>query len=114
MKKILNHLDRAEQIVRVVYPLAHDPKVLLDALKELEKTVPYILQIRPRLERQDEMLLQEIQNLLEKHVKAPVEFSRDRKFVMCSPKYDLTQISASKVSEYVKQFKRLCNDERNL
>ncbi|MBS3175680.1 hypothetical protein J4457_00400 [Candidatus Woesearchaeota archaeon] len=101
---ILNHVNRAEQLLRVVYPLAKEPRVLLDAIKELNKTIPFIIQCRPT--KEDAVKLEEIRMILDKHDRAAVEFVRDKKLVMCNDVYTTTKLDTKKVDELIEVCKK--------
>ncbi|MBS3128187.1 hypothetical protein J4410_03510 [Candidatus Woesearchaeota archaeon] len=108
---LLQHLARAEQLLRVVYPLSQNPKVLLDACKEIQKGIPFLLQLNLEMSVQQEAMINEIQKIIEKHEQAPVEFSKDKRFVICSPEYDLTQLSSQNITHYLTELRSLISHE---
>lgn len=113
MKQILTCLNRAEQLMHVVYPISKNPKVLIDAIRELHKTIPHILQTFPSLSDKHKDVLIEIRDITEKEKRACVEFSHDKKFIIANEKYDLTKITSQQVKDYIAVLKQLCQNKLN-
>jgi len=110
-EQVLHYVSRAEQLLRVVYPLSKEPKVLVDVCKELSKAFPFMVRITISLPEEQQKVIDDVEAILEKHAKSPVEFSRDKKFIICSDGYDLTQLTTEKITRYLNTIKQFVKNE---
>ncbi|MBS3159447.1 hypothetical protein J4436_01535 [Candidatus Woesearchaeota archaeon] len=125
MEKFIYHVNEAnkyfktaDHLTYVTYSLLKDPKLLLTATKNLQKSIEHIIEAFLKLEQykknftipqnfeskyalfkslcikkhqlSNEMLktIIEIKSLLDQHQECSVEFIRNQKFVICNNNYD--------------------------
>lgn len=50
-------------------------------------------------------LIEELKEIIDKHKKSPVEFSRKDKFVICSEDYKMRVVTADKIKNYINKAK---------
>lgn len=58
--------------------------------------------------------IQDLSEIITKHNKSPIEFSRNDKFVICSPDYEMKTISVDKIKRYINSIKLLINNSNKI
>ncbi|MFC1753512.1 hypothetical protein ACFL96_09000 [Thermoproteota archaeon] len=53
------------------------------------------------IDKEQLMMMQDIKNMIVQHKKAPVEFARKDKFVICSEEYNLTSVSLQQMKNFI-------------
>jgi hypothetical protein len=136
MNQIEKHIQVADHMMTITYPMVKDSKLLLNILDNIGKAMlaaidqflakermakripPYGSTTQAKLlalhkhaktygiQQKDISMLQEILSILEKREKAPIEFRRKEQFVICSETYDIDMLSEKKVKAILQQAKR--------
>ena len=122
--------ERAEGIIKKIYPLTKEIKLFPLTLKILLQAWEYQLQNRLK-EKKDKTKItkenmntllkkykvkaslakcyKEMQTFQENKEKSPLEFQRKEKYVICSDKYQITILNEEKILEYLQQTKEFLN-----
>lgn len=134
-EKAIKHMNLADHVLTMTYPLVQDPKLLKLVLKNIylamENTLAMLLnferyykRIPPFTENYDAMLhiakpvfekykistnylsfLSEIKEILNKQKESDVEFVRKDKFVFADKDYDLNAVSLNEIKEHIAKAK---------
>ena len=135
VKKALNHFKTADHLVYVTMPVVKDNKLMLTVLENLylamfngmdslleyerfyKRVGPLAMGFEPRFNvfvkimdrfniNQEEIdLIRSLKKLLEERKEAPVEFSRQDKFVICSDRYKMKTVNLLEIKEYIAKTK---------
>lgn len=125
----------ADHLAYVTYPLLKDPKLMMtvvenlynamvcgmDAFLQYERLYKRIFNLpddfsskmdifkkvaqRYNINREHIVVIDDLKNVIEYRRKAPVEFVRRERIIMCSDTYKIRSLNMDKVKEYIKRSK---------
>lgn len=125
MKQALHQYEVAKHLLTVTFPLLKDPKLLpgisQSLLNSLERSMEILLSIKdvthnntfnhklslfaqhyPNLQEYTN-LIQHLHELMQAKKSAPIEFRRKDSYVICSPEYEISPITANDLKQQLQQ-----------
>lgn len=129
VKQAIKHLNTAKNLLRVTYPLAKEPKILIGAMTNIEQAHQNLFEaIIPKLDTsfiknlssfQDILTSHQIINkgviktiktvheLMEKHAESPVVFNRKNSVIICEDNYNMKEITPLLVGRQIAETTKL-------
>ena len=101
LQQALEHHHRAITLLNSTYKTFEDPKILLSIIRELNQSLEALLISGKH------PLKQKITQILHKKQQSPVEFRRQKKYVLCDENYNIETISVEEVQSFCDDIKAL-------
>ncbi|MBU0958094.1 MAG: hypothetical protein KKF56_04785 [Nanoarchaeota archaeon] len=128
----------ADHLIYTTYPLINEQKLLIKIVIELNKSLENIIKsiiykeylyknidylpqdsrtqneiIRKILSLEETNIIKEIRNLIEKHNKSPMEFSKNNKFVIMTNHLTIDTITIEKIKQFNQTTKNIIIKAKN-
>jgi hypothetical protein len=140
LKKAKQETHVADHMIFVTYNVVNNPRLLFSAMKKILVSMLFALDALLQYERLFKRisaipqtytskllllkkhcqkyklsqnyiyLIKELNDLIVEHEKSPVEFSRKKRFVICSRDYRMKTITINKIKEYLSRNKAFLKD----
>ncbi len=133
LSQSIRYLRIADHVVEKTYPTVKESKLLLAALEDLFLSLNFLMkavvsekeaqefdddfvhlfasfkQYGPGYGYKDDDfdIIFKIRRIIQSHLDADVEFSRNDKFIICEQQYNMVQLSVEDVKEYIFKAKHL-------
>lgn len=96
---------KAKHLLTVTFPITKDPKLLLGVINNIHSSMQLALEVQKEHQQQQNpktmQIFQEIKEINSSNKSSPVTFRRKDKFVICSPDYQMKELSATKTNQYL-------------
>jgi hypothetical protein len=117
-EKAWQQYEVAKYLLKTTYPAVKDPKLLVTILTNIHNSLNEAMGhlIGPNLSYREKIaymqrkgfqttFIQKINEIMELHQTSPIEFSKQGKFVICSPDYKMRHLDIKNIEEFLEQNK---------